>query len=237
MTSTVTPRGEHPQALAAEGVEIGSRLRLWEERLQKVALVLARLGLAYLFFTQLWWKVPPSFGCPPGYPFTTGSPARLQRTSGLCDWIGVERVWSDQPHPILVADMTTIGGPRLSINIGLLSQINGWLIAHIFQPEIGIFGWLIFFAEAFIFISLFLGLFSRLGGLVAIGQSTQLLVGLAGISNPNEWEWPYILMVLMAFLVFAFAPGRIFGLDAWLRPRLQDAAGRSGLARLLFWLT
>ena len=36
-----------------------------EERLQKAALVVGRVALAYLFFTQLWWKTPPTFGCPP----------------------------------------------------------------------------------------------------------------------------------------------------------------------------
>ncbi len=216
-------------------------VRGWERGLQAVAVVLLRLGLAYLFFTQLWWKVPPTFGCPPGYPFTTGSVSGgqvvLQRTSGLCDWIGVEEAYSTRPHPILVADMTTVGGPRLSVDIGLLSRINGSLIRHIFQPGIRVFGWLIFLAEASIFVLLFLGLFSRLGGLIAIGMSLQLLVGLAGLGNPYEWEWPYVLMVLVAFAMFAFAPGRTFGLDALLRPRWEGARRTSGLARLLYWLS
>jgi hypothetical protein len=45
-------------------------------------------------------------------------------------------------------------------------------------------------------------------------------------------------MVIVALLIFAFAPGRYFGLDAWLRPRLQTAAGGGNrLAGLLLWLT
>ena len=44
----------------------------WERRLQQAVLVLARIGLAYLFFTQLWWKTPPTFGCGPDFAFTTG---------------------------------------------------------------------------------------------------------------------------------------------------------------------
>ena len=35
-----------------------SRLDTW---LYKVCIVIARLVLAYLFFTQLWWKLPPRF--------------------------------------------------------------------------------------------------------------------------------------------------------------------------------
>ena len=43
---------------------LAQRLANIELNAQKVALVIARLALAWLFFTQLWWKVPPTFGCP-----------------------------------------------------------------------------------------------------------------------------------------------------------------------------
>ncbi len=64
------------------------------------------------------------------------------------------------------------------------------------------------------------------------------MIGLAGISNPYEWEWAYTQMVLLSLIMFAFAPGRVFGVDAWLRPRLAAAADRDNrLARLVLWLT
>lgn len=73
---------------------------------------------------------------------------------------------------------------------------------------------------------------------MAVAQAAQLQIGLAGISSPFEWEWAYHLMVLVSLLVFAFAPGRIFGFDAWLRPRLQAAAHNGNrLAGVLAWLT
>jgi hypothetical protein len=214
-------------------------LPAWELRLRQVILVIARVGLAYLFFTQLFWKMPPSFGCPPDFGFTTADASgRLQRTSGLCDWIGVESVWSTRPRPFFVADMSTIGGPTLSINLSPLARLNGLFIDNFVKPNIRWFGYVIWGLEAGIFISLFLGLFSRLGGLVAVLQSGQLWIGLAGISVPYEWEWAYNLMLLMSLLMFAMAPGRILGVDAWLRPRLQAAADRgSPLARLLLLLT
>ena len=66
-------------------------------------MVIARLALAYLFFGQLFWKLPPSFGCPPDFAFTTGGVkdgyVQLQRTSGLCDWMGVEQVWARSRGP------------------------------------------------------------------------------------------------------------------------------------------
>jgi hypothetical protein len=214
-----------------------------ERRLRQVLLVIARLGLAYLFFSQLFWKMPPGFGCPSDFAFTTGGVndsgrVQLQRTSGLCDWIGIEIVWAGQPRPFFVTNLDNQGPAELKLDLGWAARLNGYFLENVVQPNIRWFGWLIWGAEAFIFVSLFLGLFSRLGGLVAIGISGQLALGLAGISNPYEWEWSYNLMVLLSLLIFAFAPGRVLGVDAWLRPRLLRAAeeGRR-LARALTWLT
>jgi hypothetical protein len=210
----------------------------WELWLRNSALVIARLALAYLFFTQLWWKAPPTFGCPADYRFTTGTPSQLQRTSGLCDWIGIEAVYSTVPRPFFVANIDNRGAPEIAIDLGWAAQLNGAFIENVVKPNIRWFGYVIFGTEAFIFASLFLGLFSRLGGLVALGMATQLTLGLGGIPNPYEWEWAYLNMVFLALIVFAFAPGRIFGLDALIHPRLRAAASRGNLpARLISWLT
>lgn len=211
----------------------------WEQRLRDIALVIGRIVLAYLFFTQLFWKMPPTFGCPADFAFTTANTeGRLVRTSGLCDWMGVEAVWSERPHPVFVANFDNQGEPEIALNVGWIARLNGLFLKNFAMPNIRWFGYVIWGMEAFIFVSLFLGLFSRLGGLVAIAQSAQLMIGLAGISNPFEWEWTYNLMVTLSLLMFAFAPGRVWGVDAWLRPRLQAAAGSGNrLAGLLQWLT
>jgi hypothetical protein len=210
-----------------------------EARFQRVVLVIARLALAYLFFTQLWWKTPPTFGCPPDFAFATADAnGRLQRTSGLCDWLGVESVWATRSHPILAANLDNQGGPDLALNIGPLARLNGLFIDNFVKPNIRWFGWVVWGIEAFIFASLFFGVVSRLGGLVAIAQSAQLWVGLAGIGNPYEFEWTYNLMVVLSILMTAFAPGRVFGIDQYLRPRLQAAASDGNrLAEILAWLT
>jgi hypothetical protein len=218
-------------------------LSTWERRMRQALLVVARLGLAYLFFSQLFWKLPPRFGCPPDFSFTTGGVdangrVQLQRTSGLCDWIGIEIVWSELPRRFLVTNLDNRGGPELALNLGWAVRLNGSFLEGFVEPNIRWFGWIIWGAEAFIFVSLFLGLFSRLGGLVSIGISAQLALGLAGISNPYEWEWSYLLMVFLSLAVFAVAPGRTVGVDAWLRPRLQRAAvGGNRLAGVLALLT
>jgi hypothetical protein len=211
----------------------------WEQTLQKIALVAARLTLGYLFFTQLWWKTPPTFGCPADFEFTTADASgRLQRTSGLCDWIGIESVWASRPHPILVANLDNRDAPEISVDIGLLARANGAFIDAFVKPNIRWFGYAVWGMEALIFVSLFFGVFSRLGGLVAIAQSMQLWVGLAGIGNPFEWEWSYNWMPVLSFLALVFAPGRVFGVDALVRPMLQSAAEKGNrLARALLWLT
>lgn len=204
----------------------------WEERLQRVAITVGRIGLAVLFFTQLFWKLPPTFGCPPDFAFTTEGPnGQLVRTSGLCDWIGIESVWAKREHKLLV-----VGG--VGVPITPLAAANGAFIDNVIKPTIGFSGWLVWGAETFAFVSLLLGLFSRLGALAALGISAQLMVGLAGISDPYEWEWGYNQMVLLSILMLGLAPGRIFGLDARLRPRLAGAAaGGNRLARLALALT
>ncbi len=208
-----------------------------ETLLQKIVLVLARLLLGLLFFTQLWWKVPPTFGCPADYSFATADAnGNLRRTSGLCDWIGVESAEATRPHPILAADLSTVGGPKLSIDIGFLSRANGVFIDNVVKPNIRVFGFFVWGMEAFIFISLFLGLFTRLGALVAIFQTLQLWVGLAGVAG--EWEWSYNWMPVVALLLFAYAPLIPFGVDSWLRARLKPSADKGSLvSQVLYWLT
>jgi hypothetical protein len=221
----------------------GDRLPREEVRLGQILMLIARLGLAYLFFSQLFWKLPPTFGCPPDYRFTTGSVGdngrmQLQRTSGLCDWIGIEVAWADQPRYLFVTNLDNQGQAELRLPIGWAARLNGRFLEGFVEPNIRWFGWFIWGAEAFIFLSLFLGLFSRLGGLVSVLISGQLALGLAGISNPYEWEWSYLLMVFLSVAMLAAAPGRFLGVDAWLRPRLLRAADKdNGLARVVAWLT
>jgi hypothetical protein len=168
----------------------------------------------------------------------SGTPSQLQRTRGLCDWIGIESVYATQPRPFFVANIDNRGTPELAIDLGFLARLNGAFIDNVVKPNIRWFGYVIFFSEAFIFASLFLGLLTRLRGLVAIGMSAQLMIGLAGIPNPYEWEWTYITMVLLALVLFAFAPGRILGLDTLLRPRLQAAAANGNrIAKVVLALT
>jgi thiosulfate dehydrogenase [quinone] large subunit len=126
-------------------------------------------------------------------------------------------------------------GPEVYVPIGLATRVNGFLIDTVVQPNIRWFGYVIWATEAWIFLSLCLGFLSRLGALAAIGMGTQLMIGLS--NAPNEWEWGYIQIVLLAIAMFGIAPGRYFGLDRLLRPRfevLSERGSRVGRLLLLF---
>ncbi|HWQ13206.1 MAG TPA: TQO small subunit DoxD [Roseiflexaceae bacterium] len=213
----------------------------WDRLLQQVALVIGRLGLAYVFFSGLWWKLPPTFGCRNNFAFpmanAEGRPD-VQGSTGLCYWLGLETVYAPQPRKVLIADLQYAGGQQLGVDISPLAQLNAVFLENVVKPNIRVFGYLIWGAELTIFLTMFLGLFTRLGGLVAIGIAAQLYIGLANIPSPYEWEWSYGQMLLLAVLMLGLAPGRVLGLDALLRPRLAAAAARgSRLARLVHLLT
>lgn len=196
---------------------------------QKVLLVVVRLALAYLFFSQLWWKVPPTFGCPADYSFTTGiidnGRIRLDRTSGLCDWLGIQSFYAENREwRVFESNLDNTGTPEIFINLTFVRQINGWVVNNIIMPNIQIMGWLIWLAEFSIVVLLGLGLLSRLGGFIALGVAGQLAAGLAGIPSPYEWEWVYLNMAFLAIAVIAMAPGRFFGIDTLLIPRLKAMA-------------
>lgn len=199
----------------------------WDLRLQRAVILFGRLMLGLLFLTQMAWKLPPSYGCGPGYTFTTvDAGGTLVRGEGLCDWVGLESVYAGQDRAVL------------GVNIKPLAQLNGLFIDSVVKPTIAWFGTLIFLAELFVAVSMLLGLLTRAGGLLAIGISTQLLIGLGNIPSPYEWEWSYLLMVTLAVLMAGLAPGRLFGLDQLLRPRLwASAENGSRLARLALLLT
>jgi hypothetical protein len=183
--------------------------------------------------------LPASSG--PDYAFTTAGPdGVLIRTSGLCDWIGLESVFADRERRFFVV-YGPDGGALFSVGLGPLVKLNGLFVDQVVQPAIGLFGWLVFLAETFVVASLFLGLFSRAGAMVALLLSLQLMLGLAGAWDPaaalNEWEWSYHLMILLSLVLLGAAPGRFFGLDALLRPRLAAAAEGKRLATALLAFT
>lgn len=169
-----------------------------------VGLLITRVVYGFLWYQQLLWKLPPSFGCPANFAVTTSINAR---TSGLCDWVGIMTLYSKIP-------------------------LQASLVEQFVVPNMSWFGWVVFLMEAFVAVSLILGLLTRLGGLAALVQGLNLYFGVT--AAPHEWYWTYGMLCLLGLVFLSIPAGRFLGLDALLRPRLQSAAGRgSRIAKLL----
>jgi thiosulfate dehydrogenase [quinone] large subunit len=174
----------------------------------RAGLVVSRLIIGYLWITQLEWKMPPTFGCPPNFAVST---SLQQRTTGLCDWTGLMAIYSKVP-------------------------LHAAFVKNVIIPNISWMGWIIWLMEAFIAISLILGLLSRLGALVGFFQAVNLYIGLTAI--PFEWYWTYGMLYTLHLIFFAVPPGRVLGIDTWLRPRLSAVSEEGNrLAGVLIWLT
>jgi thiosulfate dehydrogenase [quinone] large subunit len=108
-----------------------------------------------------------------------------------------------------------------------------FILNNVFLTHFILLGALVWSAECLVGLLLIFGLFSRLGGLLAMVLSLQLYVGLA--YAPGEWYWTYGMLVLIGLALIAVPSGRRLGLDQLLAPRVQAAAHKSVLARFASW--
>jgi uncharacterized membrane protein YphA (DoxX/SURF4 family) len=108
-------------------------------------------------------------------------------------------------------------------------------LVNVLIPNWTFFGWMTLITETFIGVTLILGLFTRLGSVVAIGMAANITIGI--LSVPHEWVWTYTMLIMLPVLFLLTDAGRSLGVDAYLAPRLdRAAAGGSRLARMLRWL-
>lgn len=99
-------------------------------------------------------------------------------------------------------------------------------VNDIVLPHFKVFAYQVWAIENLIAVSLLLGLFTRLGGLLGALMALNLWLGL--YNAPNEWPWTYFfLLLLMGFFIVTRA-GRALGLDALIssgRNRVNRRAG------------
>ena len=108
-------------------------------------------------------------------------------------------------------------------------------LVNVMIPHWTFFGWMTLVTETFIAVTLILGLFTRLGSLVAIGMAANITIGILGV--PHEWGWTYVMLIMWPVIFLLTDAGRSFGVDAFLASRLDDAAARGNrLDWLLRWL-
>ena len=152
-----------------------------------LTLAVVRIFVGYLWFQQLFWKLPPTF-------------------AGLRPYIERE------------IQHTFIPG-------------YSFILKNVLLPNFTLLGAGTWTAELIIALCLMFGIFSRFGGLLATVMALQLYVGL----STSEWYWTYGMLVLLGVVFAAFPAGRRLGLDQWLLPRLQAAAAKSRVARIVLW--
>ena len=108
-------------------------------------------------------------------------------------------------------------------------------LVNVMIPHWTLFGWMTLITETFIGVTLILGLFTRLGSLVAIAMAVNVTVGILNV--PHEWGWTYTMLITFPVLFLLTDAGRTFGVDAFLvGPLDRAAADGNRLARLLRWL-
>jgi hypothetical protein len=204
---------------------------LLDKRLGSLGLGIGRIVVGLLWFSQLLWKLPPTFGCPPDFKFST----RQQVTSGLCDWTGREAAYAGNLH-VFNLDLHLLGMTNFSINLSFLSSWYGAFLNGFVIPNFGWMAWLIFGLELFVTITVLFGICARLGALAGTAQALNLTIGLLPV--PGEWEWTYIMLTTLNFILLLTAAGRYLGFDTRLHPwAVEQAAKGNNLARIVQWIT
>ena len=110
---------------------------------------------------------------------------------------------------------------------------HGSLVNDLMLPNFKLFAFQVWAGETFIAVSLLLGLFTRLGGLLGTLMAINLWLGL--YNRPNEWPWTYFFLILLNGFFFVFRAGRALGIDALIAPRTVPAHGV--VKRTLSWIS
>jgi thiosulfate dehydrogenase [quinone] large subunit len=82
-------------------------------------------------------------------------------------------------------------------------------------PHFTLFGWIVFLVELAIGLSLLLGLWTRIGALLGVGQA--IAITLLVVRAPDEWIWTYLLLIAMSLVVALTPSGARLSVDARLR--------------------
>src|SRR5260370_10169461 len=85
-------------------------------------------------------------------------------------------------------------------------------------PNFTFFGYMTFVVELALGLGLLLGLLTRLAGIGGFLWQVNIAVGAFNV--PGEWYWIWVLLTMPQFCFAVLAAGRVWGLDAILRPWL-----------------
>ncbi len=104
------------------------------------------------------------------------------------------------------------------------SELQRDFVKNVVLPHFYFFAPQIYLSEVLIAISLMLGLFTRVGGMLGTLMALNLWLGL--YLSPSEWPWTYFFIFAIQVMFVMTAPGRSLGLDAILlrREHTQEKA-------------
>jgi uncharacterized membrane protein YphA (DoxX/SURF4 family) len=172
------------------------------------ALGLMRILVGILWYTQLLWKAPPHWGSATSDCTTD---LRVTGLTGLCDWMHRQAL-----HPIN-ADIS-LHVWSASIGHTVSTSVYADFVKNTMLPHFTLFAWAIFVIETIITVSLILGLFTKLGGLIGTLWALLLLLGLWSVTGEPEVTlhryWTYLMLAALNFIMLATRAGRYIGLDA-----------------------
>jgi len=153
-----------------------------------------------LLIAAMWWQ-QSLWKLPPYY---TDQPQEPFGTTGLAYWMGLMGKYAAVP---LQADF-----------------VNNIVLPHFY-----LFAPVVYGAEVLVAVSLILGCFVRLGGIVGALQIANLWLGL--YSAPGEWPWTYFFLLLLMASFALHHYGRSLGIDAIIVARVKEP--RTILARYI----
>ncbi|HVH76865.1 MAG TPA: hypothetical protein VM755_18265 [Stellaceae bacterium] len=167
-----------------------------------------------------------------------------RRFGHFCNWLfrlAIGSMWWQQTLWKLPPYYTDhpdkpFGATGLAYWMGLLGKhaavpAQADFVNHIVLPHFFLFAPAVYALETLTAVSLLLGLFVRLMGLVGALQIINLWLGL--YSAPGEWPWTYFFLIVLQLIFALHRYGRSLGLDAVIAARSSAAGGRRGFMRSL----
>jgi uncharacterized membrane protein YphA (DoxX/SURF4 family) len=97
------------------------------------------------------------------------------------------------------------------------SPLYGTFLTTVVAQHPYVFAWFAVILESVVGVSLLLGLYTRLGGLLGTLWSVNLFVALTGV--PGETNWYYLSLVLLDLLFFAIGGSAQLSIDRVTRSR------------------
>jgi uncharacterized membrane protein YphA (DoxX/SURF4 family) len=139
-----------------------------------------------------------------------------------CMW-WQQTLWKLPPYYTLTPDQP-FGTTGLAYWMGLLGKsaaipLQADFVNNIVLPHFYVFAPIVYAAELLTAVSLILGVFVRLWGLIGALQILNLWLGL--YNAEGEWPWTYFFLLVLQLIFALHRYGRSLGLDALIAKRSQ----------------